>query len=123
MTTKAGRRAPGSLEAQVMEILWELGGEMTAAAVQAALGDGLAYNTVQTILIRLHRKGLVRRRRAGRGHAYWPAHDASSAAAESMRSALTGRADRRAVLQRFAAGLDDSDAATLRRLLDGAGPG
>ena len=117
MTTKDGRRAPGSLEAEVMGVLWEYRGEMTTTDVQAALGGDLAYNTVQTILIRLHHKGLVRRRRAGRGHTYWPARDAAAVAADSMRSALSGRADRQAVLQQFAAGLSESDAATLRQLL------
>jgi predicted transcriptional regulator len=123
MTTKDGRRAPGSLEAEVMGVLWQRRAEMTATEVQAALGSGLAYNTVQTILIRLHQKGMVQRRRAGRGHTYWPAKDAAVAAADSMRSVLRGRADRQAVLQQFAAGLDDADAAVLRRLLDGTGPG
>jgi predicted transcriptional regulator len=120
MTTKDGRRAPGSLEAEVMGVLWENRDEMTAAEVQAALGGGLAYNTVQTILIRLYHKGSVQRRKAGRGHTYWPSRDAAVAAAESMRSALRGRADPQEVLQQFAAGLDDSDAATLRQVLDEA---
>jgi predicted transcriptional regulator len=123
MTMKDGRRAPGSLEAEVMGVLWQRRDEMTATEVQAALGGELAYNTVQTILIRLHQKGLVQRRRAGRGHTYWPAQEAAVAAAESMRTVLSGHTDRQAVLQQFAAGLDDSDAATLRKLLDGTDPG
>jgi predicted transcriptional regulator len=114
MVTRRGR---GELESEVMAALWAAGEPMTATGVQAMLGDGLAYNTVQTILIRLLEKGVVRRAPAGRGHAYWPVQDAATAAASRMRAALDGRPDRRAVLQQFAAGLDADDAATLRSLL------
>jgi predicted transcriptional regulator len=117
VTTKDGRRAPGTLEAEVMAALWTHAEPMTATDVQNALGGDLAYNTVQTILIRLHDKGQVERRRAGRGHHYWPVEDAATAAASRMRAALAGRPDRQAVLQRFAASLDETDAADLRRLL------
>ncbi|MET0418232.1 MAG: BlaI/MecI/CopY family transcriptional regulator [Actinoplanes sp.] len=119
MTTKGGRRAPGSLEAAVMGVLWAADGPMTATEVQEALGGDLAYNTVQTILIRLHDKKVVQRRRAGRGHAYWPTQDAAAAAAAKMNAALSGRPDRSEVLQQFVDALDQSDAAVLRQLLAG----
>jgi predicted transcriptional regulator len=114
------RRARGELEAEVMAALWAADGPMTPAGMQATLGDGLAYNTVQTILIRLLDKGLVLRRAAGRGrgHEYWPAQDAATSGAERMRAALAERPDRRAVLQQFAAGLDEADAAALRAVLE-----
>jgi predicted transcriptional regulator len=113
------RRARGELESEVMAVLWAATGPVTPAEVQAALDGDLAYNTVQTILIRLVDKELVRRQAAGRGrgHEYWPARDAATSAAEQMRAALGERADRQAVLQQFAAGLDDADAAVLRALL------
>jgi len=117
VTTKHGRRAPGTLEAGVMGVLWAAGTPMSAADVQRDIGGDLAYNTVQTILIRLHEKKAVERRRAGRGHVYWPAQDAATAAASQMRAALADRPDRHAVLQQFAASLDESDAEVLRRLL------
>jgi predicted transcriptional regulator len=117
MGEKDKRRAPGTLESEVMGVLWARAEPMTASEVQNAVGGELAYNTVQTILIRLHEKQLVRRERAGRGHVYWPVEDAATAAAAQMRAALANRPDRQAVLQQFAASLDDSDAATLRRLL------
>ncbi|XVU28136.1 BlaI/MecI/CopY family transcriptional regulator [Actinoplanes sp. CA-054009] len=119
MATKDGRRTPGSLEAAATGVLWAADGAMTATEVQAALGGALAYNTVQTILIRLYDKGTVQRRRAGRGHAYWPTQDAATAAAAQMSAALTGRPDRSKVLQQFVGTLDESDAALLRRLLAG----
>jgi predicted transcriptional regulator len=100
-----------------MGVLWAHEEPVTAAEVQAALGGDLAYNTVQTILIRLYDKKLAKRRRAGRGHVYWPVQDAATTAADQMRAALAGRADRQAVLQQFAASLDEADAAALRQLL------
>jgi predicted transcriptional regulator len=114
------RRARGELEAEVMAALWAADGPMTPADVQVTLGDGLAYNTVQTILIRLLDKGLVLRHAAGRGrgHEYWATQDAATSAAERMRAALAERPDRRAVLQQFAAGLDQADADALRTLLE-----
>jgi len=113
------RRAPGELESEVMTALWAAGEPLTPAGVQQALGGDLAYNTIQTILIRLVDKDLVRRDPAdrGRGHAYWPAQDAATLTATRMRAALDERPDRRAVLQQFAAGLGEDDAETLRALL------
>jgi predicted transcriptional regulator len=111
------RRGRGELESEVMAALWAAEGPMTAAGVQTVLGGGLAYNTVQTILIRLLEKGAVTRATAGRGHAYRPVRDAATTAADRMRAALDGRPDRRAVLQQFAAGLDPVDASVLRELL------
>jgi predicted transcriptional regulator len=112
------RRGRGELESEVMAALWAAEGPMTAAGVQAALGDGLAYNTVQTILIRLLEKDLVRREARGRGHVYWPVRDAATTAAERMRAVLDARPERRAVLQQFAAGLRAEDAEVLRALLN-----
>jgi predicted transcriptional regulator len=100
-----------------MAVLWARSEAMSAADVQAAIGRDLAYNTVQTILTRLHNKKQVRRRRVGRGHSYWPVEDAATAAAGRMRAALADRADRQAVLQQFAATLDEADADLLRRVL------
>ena len=117
MTAGAGRRARGTLESEVMGVLWTHDAPLTAAEVQGALGGDLAYNTVHTILIRLHEKSLIERRRAGRGHVYWAAQDAATAAATRMRAALAGRADRQAVLRQFAASLTEAEATALRQLL------
>jgi predicted transcriptional regulator len=119
MTTRDGRRAPGRLEAEVMSVLWQASADRPLAPsdVQGRLGGDLAYNTVQTILTRLQEKGLVERRKVGRGHAYWAVNDAAATAAAQMSALLAGRGDRQAVLQQFAASLDAQDAAILRGLL------
>ncbi|GIF63842.1 hypothetical protein Ais01nite_18770 [Asanoa ishikariensis] len=117
VTAGAGRRPHGSLEAEVLATLAAASEPMSASDVQRALPHDLAYNTVQTILIRLLEKDAVQRRPEGRGHVYWLRHTEAAEAARTMRSTLVGRPDRAAVLQQFAAGLDDADAEVLRALL------
>ncbi|MGH9183837.1 MAG: BlaI/MecI/CopY family transcriptional regulator, partial [Acidimicrobiales bacterium] len=65
------RRPRGQLEADVLDVLWE-GGWRTPGQVCAAIAQppSPAYSTVLTTLRRLWKKGLVERRRDGRGHAY-----------------------------------------------------
>jgi predicted transcriptional regulator len=116
--TPPERRESGALEAEIMAVLWAGGGPMTAGQVHAALGDGLAYKTVLTVLGRLLAKGLLERERTGRAHAYHPRRGAAEAAAEEMAAALVRRSDRTAVLQHFVDTLDPADEAALRALLD-----
>lgn len=113
------RRGAGELEADVLGVLWSASGSMTPTEVQAALGSGLAYNTIQTILTRLHDKGLLGRERVGRGYTYRPRQGGAEFAANQMGRALRARADRRAVLQRFVTALEPEDADLLRTLLAG----
>ena len=54
-------------ELDVMAVLWQRG-PSTVAEVREVLEDALAYTTVLTVLDRLERKGMVRRRRDGRAH-------------------------------------------------------
>jgi predicted transcriptional regulator len=65
------------LEAEVMEQLWRSGsGENSVRAVMEALNAGRAqdraYTTYMTILARLHRKGVLQRRREGKTDYYAP---------------------------------------------------
>jgi predicted transcriptional regulator len=121
VTMNDSRRPRGTLEAAVMSTLWAADGPMTATEVHQQVGGDLAYNTIQTILTRLYDKKLVYRSLSGRSHTYWPAEDAATSAAAQMTAALAQRADRHAVLQQFAASLDESDAALLRKLLAESG--
>jgi predicted transcriptional regulator len=108
------------LESGVLAVLWGGSGPMTPAEIQSALGGGLARTTVNTILSRLHEKGVVERSRSGRAFAYAPAREAPDApglAARRMRSELERQQDREAVLARFVSGLSDEDEEHLRRLL------
>jgi predicted transcriptional regulator len=62
------------LELEVMKVLWEVGpAPVQVVQERLARGRPLAYNTVQTVLGILHRKGKVRRELRGRAYHYWPA--------------------------------------------------
>ena len=111
------RRAAGELEAEVLAALWAAAGPLTAAHVRQAVGGGLAYNTVQTILVRLYEKGLIGRVADGRRHEYFPVKGAEELAAEQMQALLSRGRDRQAVLQRFATSLSVEDARLLRAML------
>ncbi|MFZ0744569.1 MAG: BlaI/MecI/CopY family transcriptional regulator [Terracidiphilus sp.] len=71
----AGRKKGSSfltpLEVKIMQVLWR-DGPCNVQQVQERLfeNDDLAYNTVQTMLNILHRKGKVRRELAGRAYVY-----------------------------------------------------
>jgi predicted transcriptional regulator len=69
------RASPGltPLELEIMKVLWKEG-PSSVQAVQEGLGSRrrLAYNTVQTMLNVLCRKGRVRRRRRERAFVYAP---------------------------------------------------
>src|ERR1700759_4099831 len=66
------------LEAEVMEELWK-SGEAPVRAVMAALNKGTpkkrAYTTYMTIMARLHKKGMLTRRREGKTDFYAPSRD------------------------------------------------
>ena len=121
----AERRPAGTLESEVLGILRAAAGPLTPGEVRDRLSGagagqrGLAYSTVVTIMSRLQAKGLLSRRRAGRGFSYAPVDEASVAAGR-MSSALGSGSDRDAVLSRFVSGLSGRDAELLRRLLGGA---
>jgi len=123
----AERRAAGTLESEVLGILRAAAGPLTPGEVRERLsGTGagqreLAYSTVVTTMSRLHAKGLLSRRQAGRGFCYAPVDEASLAAGR-MSHALGSGSDRDAVLSRFVSGLSGRDAELLRRLL-GSTPG
>jgi predicted transcriptional regulator len=74
-----GSEAPAplhELEAEVMEELWR-SGESSVRAVMEALNSQTdrprAYTTYMTVMARLHKKGLLVRRREGKGDYYTPA--------------------------------------------------
>ena len=61
----------GSLEIEVMTILWQ-SGESSVRGVFAHIGRPLAYTTVMTTLERLYKKNLLDRRKCGRAFLYAP---------------------------------------------------
>lgn len=118
MTRGGSRRGAGELESEVLAALWASSEPMTPGDVLEQLGGPLAYTTVMTTLARLYEKGLVERRRAGRGYAYSPAVLEADVAARRIRALLDRGHDRDAVLQGFVSELSRDEERTVRALLD-----
>jgi predicted transcriptional regulator len=111
------RRPCGGLEAEVLALLSTGETPMTAADVRAGVDEALAYTTVLTVLSRLADKGMVRRERRGRAHAYRAVRDRSEVTARRMRRLLDADGDRAAVLTRFLGELSDDDERLLLGML------
>ncbi|MCX3061143.1 BlaI/MecI/CopY family transcriptional regulator [Streptomyces beihaiensis] len=114
---RAGKRANGERETQVLDLLLHADEALTPGEVAERIGGELTYSSVVTILTRMHTKGLLTRSRRGRAYAYAPVTDAPGFAARRMNTVLQERPDREAVLARFADNLSDTDADLLRQLL------
>ena len=73
------------LELEIMKVLWE-SGPASVQTVQERLAPGrtLAYNTVQTMLNVLHRKGKVRREIQGRAYLYEPVVSRAQASRQAV---------------------------------------
>lgn len=112
----------GSLEAKIMQVLWQHPGKfMQVKDVLPLLEDDLAYTTVMTVMVRLYEKGLLHHRRQGRAWAYRAPLTREAYVASTMAETLRSAEDRTAALLHFVADLDPNEAAALRRLLDASG--
>ncbi len=107
----------GELERRVIDILWEAPGrELTGRDVADVLPD-YAYTTVATVLDRLARKGLVRRRRDGRTIRFVATGTGATHTAVLMHEALEATSDPGAALVRFTETISPEEAEVLRRAL------
>ncbi|MCU1394040.1 MAG: transcriptional repressor, CopY family [Ilumatobacteraceae bacterium] len=111
------RRRFGELESEVLTVLWASPGPMSPVAVQEALGGGLAYTTVMTILVRLLAKGVIERTKVGRAYEYRPVVTEAEVVAEHVRRLLDHGQNRHSVLQGLVDGLHAEEESTLRQLL------
>ena len=59
----------GTLELRVLDAVWRHGGEVAVRDLTDEFA-GLAYTTLMTTMDRLHRKGVLERRKIGRAFAY-----------------------------------------------------
>jgi predicted transcriptional regulator len=101
-----------------MEILWESEDpEVSVRDVAGALPE-YAYTTVATILDRLVRKGMLKRRMDGRTIRFAVVGTKGAHTAVLMRKALGEDSDPDAALLCFVAGLSESEASVLRRALN-----
>lgn len=110
---------PATIENAVMSLLWDAGESwLTPGEVRARLDQELAQTTVGTVMVRLWRKGRLRRRRRGKGYEYRPTQGREEYAAARMSEILEVAADRTVALHRFLELLPDVDRDDLRGLLE-----
>ncbi|MGI9953250.1 BlaI/MecI/CopY family transcriptional regulator [Moorellaceae bacterium AZ2] len=85
-------RVLGSLEAEIMEIIWANGMEITIREVWEKLGlkRRVSFNTVMTVMNRLVSKGLLHREAGADCYHFRPVQDRSSFVAEIAREVARG---------------------------------
>ncbi|MEV0394052.1 BlaI/MecI/CopY family transcriptional regulator [Polymorphospora rubra] len=117
------RRAPGSLEGEVLAVLHGSGTALSPGEVRERLAERddheLSYSAVVTTLSRLHAKGVVTRGRSGRAYRYAAPADPSGLVAWRMSRLLDAEADHAPALTHFISGLSARDEELVRRLLLG----
>ncbi|HZG03650.1 MAG TPA: BlaI/MecI/CopY family transcriptional regulator [Streptomyces sp.] len=116
-------RRLGDLEAEIMDRLWRW---RRAATVRELVDDinlvrPVAYTTVMTVADILHRKGMLRREKAGRAWMYQPLYSREEYTAGLMREALGHTEDRQAALMRFVERMSPEDVEALRAALRSTG--
>lgn len=81
----------GPLERDVMQTVWKdhpERGPLSVRDVMTAFDRPLAYTTMMTTLDRLHKKGLLERRKDGRAFLYWPRQSPAEIERDVVRTAL-----------------------------------
>jgi predicted transcriptional regulator len=108
----------GTLQVEVMRIVWELG-EATVDDVRAAQPRRrrAAYTTVQTVLNRLEDRGLLERERRGKAFVYRARYQEAELVARALRERLAdASADaRRLALVRLIEGLEQEELEDIAR--------
>lgn len=109
----------GDLEVLVLEHLWTAG-ESDVIGVHAAVGRrrGVTVNTVGSAIERLHRKGLVHRRKVSHAYRYEAALDRDTFQARRLAHAAGGarQLSSRGLLAAFVQLVSDADAEALDHL-------
>lgn len=109
----------GTLESAVMDVLWSTEDPLTVREVLERMPSrrDLAYTTVMTVLVHLHRKAMVERESVGRAYRYRPTASRQEVAAASLREILDASDDPRSVLLHFAETASDEESSVLRDAL------
>lgn len=107
------------LEARVLDVLWDDPQGLIPKQVHKRLPGRrrLAYTTVNTVLVRLWHKGVLRRRKQGRAYVYWPKESRAEFSARRMNEILKTSGDHGEALASFLETLDPKDRLQLRRML------
>jgi len=112
----------GELEAAIMDVIWAAEAPVRVREVSDQLNRDrpLAFNTVQTVMENLYRKGWVARYKDGRAYRYESARSRDDYAAGLLAEALSAAGDPAATLMRLVGELEPGEIARLRAALDAA---
>ena len=112
----------GDLEAAIMDVIWAAAAPVRVREVSEQLNRDrpLAFNTVQTVMENLYRKGWLGRRKDGRAYLYTAKRSRDDYADGLMAEALSAAGDPAATLVRLVGDLEPGEAARLRAALDAA---
>jgi predicted transcriptional regulator len=112
----------GELEAAIMDVMWAAGGPLRVRVVADELNRArpLAFNTVQTVMENLFRKGWLNRRKDGRAYFYVTVRSQEDYVAGLLSEALAVARDPAATLVRLVEDLEPAEIAQLRVALDAA---
>jgi predicted transcriptional regulator len=112
----------GDLEAAIMEVVWSAGAPVRVREVSEQLNHDrpLAFNTVQTVMENLYRKGWLNRHKDGRAYWYEPVRSRDDYVAQLVSEALSVAEDPAATLVRLVGAMEPGEIASLRAALDAA---
>lgn len=112
----------GDLEAAIMDAVWAAGAPVRVREVAEQLNRHrpLAFNTVQTVMEILYRKGWLARSKDGRAYLYVAGRTRDEYAAGLLAEALSAAEDPAATLVHLVSDLEPGEAARLRAALDAA---
>ena len=115
----------GDLEAAIMDVMWAADGPLPVREVARELNADrpLAFNTVQTVMENLFRKGWLSRRKDGRAYWYVTVRSREDYVAGLLGEALAAARDPAATLVRLVGDMDPAEVAQLRAALDAAAEG
>jgi predicted transcriptional regulator len=112
----------GDLEATIMDVVWAAAAPVRVREVSEQLNRDrpLAFNTVQTVMENLFRKGWLGRHKDGRAYQYVARRSRDDYAAGLLAEALAAAGDPATALVRLVGELEPGEAARLRAALDAA---
>ena len=112
----------GDLEAAIMDVMWAADGPLRVREVADELNQNrpLAFNTVQTVMEILFRKGWLDRQKDGRAYWYVTVRSREDYVAGLLGEALAAARDPAATLVRLVEDLEPDEIARLRVALDAA---
>ncbi len=111
------KRADGSLELEIMQILWVSPAPISPNEVRERLAGHLAYTSVATVLTRLCDKNQVKRKMVGRSYVYVASVSREDWYSQRMNAILNETKNHRELLAGFVGKLSKRDRKDLQQIL------